>query len=433
MRNRLVVPAGAAVLLFAVCGATRGAGDDASDFPYIPFDHPAIRYVDQKSDDAVARLQQQIERGEANLTYDPKWGFLPDLLKRLAINVDSQILVFSKTSFQAPRISPAKPRAVYFNDQAAVGYVQGGPVMEVISFDARQGPIFYTVDTEKSEKPFFHRQEMACLQCHVNPGTLNVPGILISSVHPGRDGSVYLQAGSYVTDHRSPIEERWGGWYVTGLHGSIEHRGNSFVRSSAPDEFDAQAGQNVVSLENRFDTSAYLAPTSDIVALMTIEHQTRMANLMTRAGWECRIADQEGKHKEFQDRLPFLTDEIVGYMLFADEAPIRDPISGTSTFTQTFAERGPRDKQGRSLRDFDLKKRLFRYPLSYMIYSDEFDAMPDVVRESVYRKLYDVLSGTHKSPRFERLSAADRVAILEILRDTKPGLPAYWQTASKGN
>ena len=430
MRNRFVL---LAVLFLAFGGTAHGAGDDASDFPYIPFDHPAIRYVDQKSDDAITRLEQQIERGEANLAYDAKWGFLPDLLKRLSINVDSQILVFSKTSFQAPRISPAKPRAVYFNDQAAVGYVQGGPVMEVISFDRRQGPIFYTLDTAKSDKPSFHRQDMACLQCHVNPGTLNVPGILISSVHPGADGSVYLQAGSYVTDHRSPIEERWGGWYVTGLHGSIEHRGNSFVRSSAPDEFESQAGQNVTSLENRFDTSAYLAASSDIVALMTIEHQTRMANLMTRAGWESRVADHEGKQKEFQDRLRFLTDEIAAYMLFADEAPIREPISGTSTFTETFPKRGPCDKQGRSLRDFDLKKRLFRYPLSYMLYSEEFDAMPDVIRESVYRKLYDVLTGADKSPRFARLSAADRAAILEIVRDTKPGLPAYWQAASKAD
>jgi uncharacterized protein with ATP-grasp and redox domains len=113
-------------------------------------------------------------------------------------------------------------------------------------------------------------------------------------------------------------------------------------------------------------------------------------------------------------------------MLFADEASLHGRVQGVSTFTQTFPQRGPRDRQGRSLRDFDLQRRLFKYPLSYMIYSEAFDALPPAVRERVYRRLYQVLTGEDQTPKFKRLSAEDRRAVLEILRDTKSNLPDYW-------
>ena len=116
-------------------------------------------------------------------------------------------------------------------------------------------------------------------------------------------------------------------------------------------------------------------------------------------------------------------------MLFAAEAPLRAPVEGLSTFAATFPQRGPRDKRGRSLRDFDLDTRLFKYPLSYMIYSAEFDAIAAPLRMQIYQRLYDVLTGKDKSPVFARLSAGDRRAVLEIVRDTKPGLPRFWKGA----
>ncbi len=85
--------------------------------------------------------------------------------------------------------------------------------------------------------------------------------------------------------------------------------------------------------------------------------------------------------------------------------------------------------EGRSLRDFDLHKRLFRYPLSYMIYSAAFDAMPEQARSRVYQRLYEVLSGKDQSAPFAHLSPTDRAAILAIVRDTKTGLPKYWLAA----
>jgi hypothetical protein len=403
------------------------ASEDGTQFPAIAFDHKAIDYFNQPPHDPAAQLEEKLQSGEETLDYDPRWGYLPSLLKHFDINIDSQVLVFSKTSFQAPRISPARPRALYFNDEVAIGSVQNGQVFEVISQDPRQGAVFYTLNVVKYDRPSFHHQDMACAQCHMIPGTLNVPGWEVSSVYPASDGTPILRVGATVTDQRTPFRERWGGWYVTGLHGDVEHRGNAVIRDLArPTLFDTHGSQNLSSLDGKFDTTPYLAPTSDIVALLTLEHQTRMLNLMTRLGWETRIAIADGKLAEYQARLRSNIEELVTYMLFADEAPLIEPVQGISSFTETFPKRGPRDHQGRSLRDFDLKTRLFRYPLSYLIYSKSFDSMPDLVKDGVYRRLYDVLNGADKSATFARLSTASRRAILEIVGDTKRGLPAYW-------
>jgi hypothetical protein len=409
--------------------AIRAAHDDAFDFPSLEFDQPAIQYTAAPPTDVVARLQKQMDAGEVKLDYDSEhYGYLPSVLKHLGLNLDSQLLVFSKTSFQGPRISPKKPRALYFNDNVAVGYVQGGDVMEVAATDPKQGVIFYTLDLQKKDKPSFFRRTTECLNCHLIPGTLNIPGLEVTSVIPGSDGSPRFPAGALIVDGRTSLENRWGGWYVTGMSGGIPHRGNSIApRSDQPGLLETSGNQNLTSLAGRLDTSAYLAPNSDIVALMTLDHQTRMANLIIRLGWETRIAVQAGQFEQSRERLNLVADQLVSYMLFAHEARLYDTLVGNSTFTTTFAARGPRDKQGRSLRDFDLQKRLFKYPLSYMIYSEAFDGMPDVAKQMVYQKLYDVLSGKNKSDEFAALSAADRQAVLEIVRDTKPGLPDYWK------
>jgi len=414
------------LFVFAV-QAVRGAHDDAYDYPYISLDHPAIQYGSTPSEDPVARLEKQLESGAAKLDYSDKDGYLPSLLKHLGINRDSQMLVFSKTSFQAPRISPKRPRAVYFNDNAAVGFVPDGDVMELIGVDPKQGVTFYTLDIEKADKPSFLRRNDQCVSCHLIPTTVNVPGLLVTSVIPSSDGSPRFPGAAVVVDSRTPLDERWGGWYVTGTSGSLVHRGNSVApHPDQPAVLDTEGKQNLTSLAGRVDTSGYLEDSSDLIALMTLEHQTRINNLFTRLGWETRVAVQEGKLAESRARLDFVVGEVVSYMLFANEAHILEPIAGVSSFAKTFPEQGPRDKRGRSLRDFDLKTRLFRYPLSYMIYSPAFDALPDVAKTQVYQRIYDVLTGKDSSSEFKRLIAEDRRTILEIVRETKPGLPKYW-------
>jgi hypothetical protein len=376
--------------------------------------------------DPVALLQKRMERGEVKLDYSTdSWGYLPSLLKHLDLNVDSQILVFSKTSFQLSKISPKTPRALFFNDSVAVGAVQDGNVFEFTSLDPSQGIIFYTMDTQKLENPRFERRFSECLNCH-GPAK----GLVVSSVYPAADGTPFV-TGTFFEgiDHRTPIENRWGGWYVSGTHGSVHHLGNAFASDSDhPFDMDQEGTQNLTTLTSKIDTAKYLTSTSDIVALMTIEHQTRMTNLITGVSQQFRRASGNGTLESSKDSLDRAVDQMVEYMLFVDEAPLREPIEGVSTFTSTFPQRGPRDMQRRSLRDFDLRRRLFRYPLSYMIYSQIFDALPAAARERVYRRLYDLLSGRDQNPRFAHLSDGDRRAILEILRDTKQGLPDYWDS-----
>lgn len=398
---------------------------------YVPLDDPAIEYAGPVSD-PIAKLEPQLENGKTKLDYAPNgWGYLPAVLKQLDINIDSQVLVFSRTSIQNQRISPRTPRAIYFNDNTAVGFVQNGEVLELSAIDPQKGAVFYSLDTEKSDRPEFARRD-DCLRCHQGAPTMGIPGILVSSVHPVTDPEARESHGSaFITDDRTSFEERWGGWYVTGTHGSQVHLGNNpqLTDPLNPGRAVKEGTQNVTSLAGFFDTSRYLAPTSDIVALMTLEHQTRMTNLMTRIGWDARIALREGKGKlddATRDRINGETEELVRYMLFVDEEPIKQPVAGVSTFTKTFAARGPQDANGRSLRDFDLQRRIFRYPLSYMIYSAAFDGMPDLVRQRVYQRLYEVLTGQDKNQAFAGLSAADRQAVLEIVRVTKPKLPSSW-------
>ena len=403
------------ILVAGTAAASWALADCLEDTFYLPLDDPHIQYAKQATNDPVARLEKRLESGQAKLEYAPNdTGYVASVLKALAIDTDSQILVFSKGSIQNAHIGPRTPRAIYFNDEVAVGFVQNGEEVELSSLDPKQGVIFYTLDAPKADKPEFSRRD-DCLRCHQGAPTLGIPGLLISSVHPRSQELRDMHGLSFVTDHRTPFGERWGGWYVTGTHGMQTHLGNN-INLVDPVHSGPPAGpetQNITSLDNFFDTSRYLARTSDIPALMTLEHQTRMTNLMIRVGWDARLHGQADDSE---------IDELVKYMLFQDEAPLKEPVAGMGTFTKSFEQRGPRDKQGRSLRDFDLKTRLFRYPLSYMIYSAAFDGMPDSIRERVYRRLYDTLTAKDQTP--------DRRAALEIVRETKKNLPSYWTTVS---
>lgn len=377
----------------------------------LPLDHPAIHYAQGSLDDPVARLVKRLAADKAQLDYrDDALGYLPSLLSQLGVNPDSQALVFSKTSFQATKISPRNPRAIYFADDVAVGWVRGGDGMEIAAVDPKQGVIFYSLSAAKSGHPEFVRRD-ACLHCHHNAATMGVPGIFVGSVYPDTAGFPDRQ-GAIITDHRTPFKDRWGGWYVNATRGEQLDRANAFAPDpSEPHALQVAGRQNLTSLVKEFNTAGYLTRTSDIVALMTFEHQTQMTNLMTRLNWEARTgAPPADISKDI--------DAFVKYMVFADETPLPEPVQGVSSFTKTFPERGPRDHQGRSLRDFDLQTRLFRYPLSYMIYSEQFDSLPEAVKEPVYRRLAAALAKMPQGP-----------AIVDILRETKPNLPAYWRAA----
>ena len=410
----------------------------------VDYERPPIDYLAAPVADPVARLAKKIEAGEATLAYDAKSGYLSSLLTALDIPVSSQVLVFSKTSFQQSRISPRRPRALYFNDDIYIGWVQQGDVVEVTAIDPHQGAVFYTLNQEETDRPKFVRQTHNCLVCHGSSQTEGVPGSFVRSIYPDRAGRPVLSAGTYRTDYRSPLSERWGGWYVTGTHGAQRHMGNVVVTSkSEPEKLDIESGANITELVDRLDVAPYLAKHSDIVALMVLEHQVAMHNRITAANYSARITQRDAQvmndalhcPADFESdstcrRFDSAAEKLLEALLFGDEYALTAAIKGTSTFTEDFSRRGPLDRHGRSLRQLDLESRLFRYPCSYLIYSEAFDALPSPVRERVLRRLWDVLTGEDPSGKFGHLTADDRQAILEILLDTKPDLPGYWKVVS---
>jgi len=338
------------------------------------------------------------------------------------------------------------PRALYFNDDVYVGYCQGGEVLEISAVDPQLGTVFYTLDQEIAVRPQIQRQTDNCLICHGSSMTKETPGQVLRSVFTAADGLPVLSAGTYRIDQTSPLEKRWGGWYVTGTHGDQKHLGNLIVRGRTdPDEIDNSADLNQTSLAGRFDTSAYLSPHSDIVALLVLEHQADAHNHLTRANHLTRQAVhyQQTLNRELgepadriwdstKSRIKNAGEPLVEYLLFSGEAPLTARIQGTSAFAEEFARRGPRDSRGRSLRDFDLTRRIFKYPCSYLVYSPSFAGLPAEVRDYVLRRMWEVLSGQDQSAKFAHLAPTDRTAILEILLETLPDLPEYWRAKESG-
>ncbi len=427
------------VLCVSICCSFAAAALAQTD----DFEREPILYRTAPADNCVSALQQKLARGEVQLTWREDHGYLQSLLQLLQVPVSSQVLVFSKTSLQRERIGPKTPRAIYFNDDVYVGFCLSGEVMELSAVDPQLGTVFYTLEQVPESQPRFVRQRDNCLSCHASSATGGVPGHLVRSVFTDRTGQPILSLGGFRTDHTSPLHERWGGWYVTGTHGQQRHLGNWTLSSKRePSLEDNAAGQNVTDLRPLFTVARYLTPHSDIVALMVLEHQVECHNRLTRAMMHTRQAlyAEEQLNRELgeppdkrwtstQRRIESAGEQLLRYMLFCNEAKLEGPIRGTSGFAEEFAARGPFDRQGRSLRQFDLNRRLFRYPCSYLIYSRAFRELPPPVKTYVLQRLHEVLRGADRSGGFDHLSATDRQAIHEILLDTHPDYAAIARAA----
>jgi hypothetical protein len=380
--------------------------------------HPAIGYYTRPTTDAVADLGRRLADGTVTLTFDQTSGYLRSVLDALHVPVQSQMLVMSKTGVQGLHTGPDNPRAIYFNDALTVGYIRGAPLLEFAVHDPQQGVIFYTLDQKPQARPAFDRPT-ACLRCHQVYSTLHVPGMIARSVFIAPDGLPLGQFGSYDTDDRTPFRRRWGGWYVTGTHGALRHMGNAIVTNrDEPEAIISERTLNRTSLDGLFDARGYPSAHSDIVALMVFQHQSHMTNLITRIGWEARIAAHDGRLDFAAAPMREVVRELVDYLLFVDEEPLTASINGTSGFAEQFAAQGATDRHGRSLRQLDLEHRLMRYPCSYLIESAAFRALPADVRHAVYDRMLEILSGRDASPKYARLSESDRRAVLEILSDT---------------
>jgi hypothetical protein len=419
------------VLLVLVLGWLFAAlGDDFQGSTHMmPFEEDTIAYNKTPASGPIERLQHRIDSGKVKLRHQAAYGYLLSVLDELEIPKSSQMLVFSKTSFQRERISPSNPRAIFFADDVYIGYVPGSPMLEISAVDPKLGGVFYTLDQTLTDKPRFVRTDQ-CLECHASGRTMGVPGHLVRSFETDESGVVDLKSGVSMVNHRTPFMERWGGWYVSGTHGDQIHRGNLI----GAEAFEQQKEKpnylgNLTDLSRFFDASMFPGKHSDIAALMVLEHQTHMHNFITRLNYAARVTLAQYGHVRY---LQSAVDSFLKYLLFTEEAELTAPVKGPSNFTKDFASVGPKDSKGRSLRDLDLRTRMFKYPCSYLIYSEAFDALPGALKETIYHRLFDILTDKDASSDFESISHASKRSILEILRETKPDLPAYWKTENDG-
>jgi hypothetical protein len=420
MRLRTFITLGAAGLA-AVAWASGTAAQRGGIFQG-SMEDPAIAYTKAPVSNVVADLNTALAAGSAQLRFDGRSGYLQSVLDALNVSAASQLLLVSKTSLQAARIGPASPRALFYNDRVAVGWVRDGDLLEVAAHDATLGTVFYTLEQKPpTAGPPQFRRAFICLGCHVTSDTLGVPGLLnFSTTEPGPS---LMRA--VAMDQRTPLAARWGGWLVTGAAGGAAHLGNDVPA------LEAARRRDLPSVDGLFEPDGYRAATSDIGALLVFAHQTQMTNLLTRIGWEARVAGHGAVKADADERVAQMMSgiaaEVVDYLLFVDEAALPGRVQASAAFVERFSATGPRDAKGRSLHELDLTRRLLKYPCSYLIYSPAFDGLPPAAKEPVYRRLWEVLSGSERAERYRRaLSRQDRQAILEILRDTKKDLPQYF-------
>jgi hypothetical protein len=391
----------------------------------------AIAYSTARLNNTVEEVNKKIQAGAVPLTFEGRGGFLRSALEALQIPVDSQLLVFSGDSLQGKLISERSPRAIYFNDRVTLAWVRDGEFLEVAAHDQSAGVVFYTLEQRAGQTyraPQFIRS-VSCTGCHLSGDTLGVPGlVMFSTTQPGRSMGPGVPRR---VDHSEPLARRFGGWFVTGSAGTAPHMGNEVAA------LERRSDRALTSVADVFDPDGYPAVSSDIVAHLVFAHQAGMTNLLTRASYEARAADPL-LHPPFTSapdedaRVASMTagvaSEVVDYLLFMDEAKLPDGIRGASGFAERFSAGGPRDRKGRSLYELDLKRRLMKYPCSYLIYSPAFDALPRAVKAPIYSRMWEVLSGQERGERYRSaLSLGDRQSIVSILRDTKKDLPQYFQ------
>lgn len=390
----------------------------------------------------IQRLQLLLDSGKISLKHDTTTGYLTGLLQALNIPVSSQGFVFSRTSLQTDLISPWSPRALYFNDDVYIGFVQGSDFLEIATISPTEGATFYTLDQEPRARPKF-KPDNTCLSCHHSRTSAGLNDFLMGSAIADKSGYYLTGVHSGQTSDATPVRDRFGGFYVTGTiqHGS--HSGNVLStkpftevtdRSLAGRELNFTAESQRTSVADKFNINPYLTANSDLVALMVLVHQTSVHNTIARVHQAATIALREdsvvsryNKDTTFAQtklitspRLRQAIEQLVREFLFVGAAPLDGTMKGTSTFERDFEAVGPRDSKGRSLRDFDLQTRLFKYPLSFLIYSEGFESLPEVARRGVYARLRDILTETDTNIDFAGISGPDRKAVLEILHDTKP-------------
>lgn len=385
--------------------------------------YPGVNYATTPLTDRVTRLMADIEAGRETLQYDADGrGYLDSLMAALEIDPSSQFLVFSKTALKTRLVTSKTPRAVYFNDDTYIAFTQTSRSVEISAMDPRVGPVFFEFSQDPDADIGVEREESRCLRCHdtYSMSGGGVPRFLLSSVVADPDGEIVTHEISIITDTSTPLNRRWGGMYVTGTTGAQDIMGNFIVDDlSKLSNLDLTPNSNKTDLSAYLDTSPYPSPGSDIVALLVVEHQIEVQNKLSRLIFDSRTRlFRDGDIAD--DELDAMIQPLLESLFMVHEVALTDTVEGTSGFAAHFQGLGPNDGQGRSLRQLDLETRTFKYPLSYLVYSEAIDGLPDPVRDRLYQRIRQVLAGEEDDPVFSTVSAADRAAITGILQDTKP-------------
>ncbi|MDR2213897.1 MAG: hypothetical protein LBE21_09785 [Pseudomonadales bacterium] len=405
-------------------------------------EYEAIGYAKEATHNPVARLLARLQSGETQLEYSPTRGYFDSFIAELGIDPSSQVLVFSPTSLQYRLINQRTPRGLYFADDIYIGFVQHSTIVEVATEDELLGTVFYIFNNVKdTTQPLVREKDGRCLVCHDSNGlgVGGVPTVMAMSGLFDQRGNLLRDFSAGNTTDQTPLADRWGGWYVSGQHGAQGHLGNVILNdaSQLPQVEQLQRG-NLDSLETLFDTTPYLRATSDIVALLVLEHQLTVQNQLTYVKFKAPMVLQRAGHPEARDAASWdalppngqralrrMLNKLADTLLFVDAAPFTERISGNADYVNWFQNQGPRDAQGRSLREFDLNTRLFHYPLSYLVFSPSIDALPPYAKDYLYQELASRLQND------ETLAASEheRHAALAILAAIKDDFAPYAEAA----
>ncbi|MDA0831723.1 MAG: hypothetical protein O2955_10955 [Planctomycetota bacterium] len=371
----------------------------------LPFAQTPILYHDARTSDALATWSKRLDVNPPDATFDEQTGYLPHLLKELSLSVESQVLVFSKTAVNTRQVSPQTPRAIYFNDEVYVAWVPGAKTLELAAVDPVKGFLFYTLPQDPQSGIKLSRDQ-SCLTCHINSSTLNIPGVMLRSMSVDQKGKPY--EGFPRITHASPYAKRWGGWYVTGLSDGLTHLGNLIGKDEFRRHIDDHAFRGtVVDLAEFCDLTSYPSAHSDVVPMLVFNHQAHGQNLILRASYEARLNVKSN-----------VEEELFRYLLFLDEPPLTQPLQGAREYRTWFEHQGPADDTGHSLRAFDLHTRLFRFRVSYLMYSRPFQQLPDDVKSRLYTRIKRAIAGNDEQVPAAWHTDEERARLSHLLKAT---------------
>ncbi len=427
-------PRPALVLATGLAAAVGWAADLAAAAPQGYHRRAPNRYLRTAADNAATALDARLARGEIDLAAHGPRGRLRALLRALGIPESSQTLVFSKTSLQRHRVSPQNPRAIYFGPDAYVGWIPGAAALEIAVGDPALGLVFYTLSQDPAAPARLVRDD-SCLDCHAADRTADEPGLLLRSVFPDAGGDPIASAGEAEVSTATPIAERWGGWLVTGRFDGA-HRGNgTAVRDDGGDwRVPPRPAADLGAFADAFDPDAYPVATSDVGALLVLEHQVTVHNVLVRASMQMRfaLAQEEAWHETTGETgtrpatervAEALAREIAEALLLAHEPALADRNAAPDpAFAAAFAAQWPVDADGVRLGALDLSRRTFALPLSPMVHAPAFAALPEDLRRRALRRLFVAIEqGT--PPGGVEMTTAERLWLRDHLRGTVPDWP----------